>query len=778
MQLIIYLHKFLKTHSLKKVNFCTQMPKDTFQMNKLIAMRQKRKLKMLQLANSNVRIKILGSGAHGAPRSIFVSTDHMNYIFNCGEGTQRLAHEHHCKLTKLGNIFVTRASWTNTGGIIGMLLTMQECGLPEVNIFSPHGVQQLVGAVKPFVTLQNLQILYASMNESEPYKDNVMTVWFVPITMASPNSNGSSSKLATETQYSVNTSGKRVINETAEAGGNYVKGKKSKVNVDVMCYICKVHPKRGKLSVEKCIDVGLEPGPLFKLLKDGESVATKSGKVINSKDVCTPDGPKCTFAVIECPEEGYLDSLTNHTSFSKYMQPTSTQEQEEEEEYFYMFHFTPEKILNHPQYEKWMDSFPPNTQHIILNGENKCMGSEAVFKNQYLLHILHREIFPLLNEDCFKKDKETKNPNIYRARTMQEFQLQPFIKHTTDNQIYPKPKEYIEEVFEINEFGDALVTLEQNINKKTAELALTDKSEYPRILMLGTGSSVPNKIRNTSGILLRIDETNSIVLDCGEGTLGQLIRFFGKSNVGSILRTIKAVYISHIHADHHLGVIGLLQERKKYTNDRLFLLGPCLLITWLNIYDTEYERISYLFTFVDNGDLYTKNHKLPQSLENVLYGILNVKDISTTCVKHCKFAYGVAITLKDGTKIVYSGDTMPSSNLIDLGNNCDLLIHEATMDDTLVELARLKFHSTISEAINVGRSMNAKFTLLTHFSQRYSKITMISEEENVGLSYDFMYISLSQLPLLPFFYPCLKLVFNEYYKALETRVTARKIKIA
>lgn len=62
--------------------------------------------------------------------------------------------------------------------------------------------------------------------------------------------------------------------------------------------------------------------------------------------------------------------------------------------------------------------------------------------------------------------------------------------------------------------------------------------------MLGTGCSVPNKIRNTSSILLRVNKDTSILLDCGEGTLGQIIRYYGVSEGLNILRTIK---VCHLH---------------------------------------------------------------------------------------------------------------------------------------------------------------------------------------------------------------------------------------
>jgi len=130
--------------------------------------------------------------------------------------------------------------------------------------------------------------------------------------------------------------------------------------------------------------------------------------------------------------------------------------------------------------------------------------------------------------------------------------------------------------------------------------------------------------------------------------------------------------------------------------------------------------------------------------------------------------------------VTTSGDTMPSENLVKLGQNCDLLIHEATMEDDLIEDAKLKFHSTVSQAIQVGEQMKSKFTLLTHFSQRYSVIPHLPNNkngpklDNVGIAYDNMHISLSQLSLLPLMYPTLKIMFNKYYLEIEDRTARRQ----
>lgn len=77
-----------------------------------------------------------------------------------------------------------------------------------------------------------------------------------------------------------------------------------------------------------------------------------------------------------------------------------------------------------------------------------------------------------------------------------------------------------------------------------------------------------------------------------------------------------------------------------------------------------------------------------------------------------------------------------------LGENSDVLIHEATMDDSLEAVASSKLHSTSSQAIQIGKEMNARFILLTHFSQRYSHIPLFNENftEEVGVAFDNMMV--------------------------------------
>lgn len=63
-----------------------------------------------------------------------------SYLFNCGEGTQRIAHEQKTRLAKVENIFFTRTSWANVGGLPGASLTIQDIGIPELKLHGPRGL--------------------------------------------------------------------------------------------------------------------------------------------------------------------------------------------------------------------------------------------------------------------------------------------------------------------------------------------------------------------------------------------------------------------------------------------------------------------------------------------------------------------------------------------------------------------------------------------------------------------------------------------------------------
>lgn len=156
--------------------------------------------------------------------------------------------------------------------------------------------------------------------------------------------------------------------------------------------------------------------------------------------------------------------------------------------------------------------------------------------------------------------------------------------------------------------------------------------------------------------------------------------------------------------------------------------------------------------------------------------------IRTCLVLHCPHSFGISFELNNvggkPFKITYSGDTMPCEQLVKLGDQSDILIHEATMEDELVVQAKLKTHSTVSQAIEQGHRMNAKFTILTHFSQRYAKLPRIEMElaKNIGIAFDNMEVTPTDLRYMHLLHPTLKLLFADHCEEMEQKAIKRAYK--
>jgi ribonuclease Z len=102
---------------------------------------------------------------------------------------------------------------------------------------------------------------------------------------------------------------------------------------------------------------------------------------------------------------------------------------------------------------------------------------------------------------------------------------------------------------------------------------------------------------------------------------------------------------------------------------------------------------------------------------------------------------------RSGRKIVYSGDTKPSDGFVKFAFGADILIHEATFDDSLAEKAELDWHSTPSQAAIQAKKAEVKMLALTHISARYTDSTLLLQQarevfENVVVAEDFLVLDL------------------------------------
>ena len=133
-------------------------------------------------------------------------------------------------------------------------------------------------------------------------------------------------------------------------------------------------------------------------------------------------------------------------------------------------------------------------------------------------------------------------------------------------------------------------------------------------------------------------------------------------------------------------------------------------------------------------------------------------------VEHRGKAWGLIAHHESGWKIAYSGDTKPRSSFARQGKGATLVIHEATLEDDKPETAAEKGHSTFSQAIEVGREMEAKHILLNHFSQRYPKLPksrVSSQEEGVvSISYDLMSVRIGDMWRMAYYIDAAEILFK------------------
>lgn len=165
---------------------------------------------------------------------------------------------------------------------------------------------------------------------------------------------------------------------------------------------------------------------------------------------------------------------------------------------------------------------------------------------------------------------------------------------------------------------------------------------------------------------------------------------------------------------------------------------------------------------------------------------MQISSIRSCLVRHCPHSFGVRIecmhTAQDQTapvSITYSGDTMPCDELVSLGLDSTVLIHEATMEDELAEQARFKMHSTVAQAVEQGVRMRAKYTLLTHFSQRYAKLPRLESSAlagNVFVAFDNMEVTVADMQYLGRMLPTMQLMFSDHCEEMEQKAIKRAFK--
>jgi ribonuclease Z len=262
------------------------------------------------------------------------------------------------------------------------------------------------------------------------------------------------------------------------------------------------------------------------------------------------------------------------------------------------------------------------------------------------------------------------------------------------------------------------------------------------VFFAGTAGSIPTVRRGLPALLVRRGG-DRLLFDCGEGTQRQLVMSVG-------LTDLDEIYLTHFHADHWLGLPGLLKTFDLRGRDRpLTINGPPGLREMMAVGLRAAGRVRYELRLVElesgvplerggyaiapipvthRGPAFgyvIYEHERPGEFDPVAAAKLGVSpgpDFGR--LQHGEVVGGVRPEQvvgppRPGRKVVISGDTTPCESLRVAAHGADLLIHEATFAEPELDRAAETGHSTARQAAELARDAEVRLLALNHFSTRY-----------------------------------------------------------
>ncbi len=281
-----------------------------------------------------------------------------------------------------------------------------------------------------------------------------------------------------------------------------------------------------------------------------------------------------------------------------------------------------------------------------------------------------------------------------------------------------------------------------------------------KLTILGSGAATPTLKRGVTAQYLNFNE-RKILIDCGEGTQLQLRKFKVS------FQRLQYIFISHLHGDHYLGLMGLLSSMHLLGRTKsIHLFAPPELqeiletqfkLTYVKLkFDIIYHPLKFkqkTLIFEDNNMeafAFPLKHRIP------CYGFLfkeklkergmikeKIDEFKIKIPEIIQLKKGKDVIRENGVKLNYLELTTPPEppksyafctdtkyieSLKDVIKDVDLLYHEATFIHDLLSRAKATYHTTAFQAATLATKANVNKLLLGHFSQRYSSTKDIEQE--------------------------------------------------
>lgn len=791
-------------------------------------------------------VKILTTSTiDSSPAILIVSPNGHKTLINCGEGCQRSFLESTDRVRSVNQVCLTHIGYTATGGLPGMILTSADSAQASANAFEekqsvgdrdrnrdgnnkgivgtlkiigPVGLKSYVHALRFFMRRDRFPLTF---HEGDYHSESKAGDG---LNSRNGKGKGKKRKLAgvdANDDCADASKDLGLFGITSIPMNKNVRTFYGVEETSICSYLFTTTPIAGKFQIQKARELGIPPGPLFSKLKAGKSVSfshSTSGEqvCVEPEQVLEGGSDGVAVAVIYCPDVDVLSQFCNShvcDKLDRYKNKNECADQGGQVKMELMVHYTPKEVFDSDLYQAWIREFGVLVKHMTLHplptntfaGKNEEMDGSpfrsavlGAMQRSLIQSNIYPNPIPMATEvaNGVNDEGSVSDLSVFHARPGLEYIIVPLSKQGLDpntvkgdgdrwHGVSKADRETIrvetEKCMAISEAGKIL-------DNSKAKGCTTESESAGCLIFTGTGSAIPCKHRNVTGIFVGMNDDNGMLLDIGEGTVGQLIRswrstYSGDDKCAYIRRSIlgiKAAWISHPHADHHLGIVRLLSQRNSIllengatanNSDPLVLMSSSNVLRFLDEYSKVDPTIYGGYIPVDNRETLPE---LPQNME--LTAMLTRKLGITRCVSvpvsHCYQSYGVVL---DGTsfgRLVYSGDCRPSDNLVRVGQGADLLIHEATFENGMEEEAVLKMHSTVSEALSIAKRMDAKACILTHFSQRYPRIAPLHEEDSllsfpVAFAFDFMKVTPASISVASKLTPALRMLYPQDAEGAE-----------
>ncbi|KAF8902361.1 hypothetical protein CPB84DRAFT_1775902 [Gymnopilus junonius] len=506
---------------------------------------------------------------------------------------------------------------------------------------------------------------------------------------------------------------------------------------------------RGKFNAAKATELGVPKGHIRAALARGETITfeVKVGEEIVQRTVkaeevvAKPELPGAVL-ILDVPSNEHVPALVasfRDTDFYQkfwFEDPVSFESQNREYNTRVVYHMLGEGVLEDEGYKAFMNGFGPLAHHIIASREH-CPDPVTFTSAAYSQLRLNK-----VDDKMFRMPKYSLTPkkdmsmiyglpqNCQPMASHLTTTMRPWAPPAADPEVLKRDKllPVLTEVEPLT-FSDAMQASVTEAQKDVAEVIRAGTVPVSPgadvgIITLGTGGSLPSKYRNgekySLSTLVQIPGYGNILLDVDSGY-----------NVWHALRDLKCIFVSHLHADHHMG----LAAAGSTTVEPLYVVSIRVSISVqdLGLNDPSGNGVVSVFSeslhykavnqYLRNG-LWQIGGDEPwldfqKSVDNAqrMCNSLGLNSIQTVDMYHKCRCYGVSLRHRDGWSVAFSGDTAPSDNLRRIGMNTTVLIHEATMADEEADVASQKAHSTIGQAIAEGKTLDeCKNILLTHFS--------------------------------------------------------------